>query len=148
VARKPQGKETSEAPLKGATEITMSPTSRLLYLVMALVAVVILVGGYLFYHDQERQMRQRVEGSLSIVAQLKMEQITDWRAERMTDARSLAESPFFTEGVARYLAAPTDTEAKDKLFARLAILGEPYPYQDILLTDVNGKVLLSLNESG
>jgi PAS domain S-box-containing protein len=114
---------------------------------MALVAVVILVGGYLLYRDQEQQMRQRVEGGLSIIAQLEVEQIAEWRAERLTDADMLVGSPFFTEGVAKYMASPTDTEIKDKVIARLAIIGKSHPYQDILLVNVNGKVLLSLNDS-
>jgi len=147
MATKPPGKEKFEAPPKGSPKITRPPSSRVLYSVMALVTVAILVGGYLFYHDQGQQMRQRVEGGLSIVAQLKADQITEWRAERLMDANMLVGSPFFAEGVAKYLASPTDTEAKDKVIARLAIIEKAYPYQDILLTDVNGKVLLSLNDS-
>jgi len=146
VARKLQSKETSEAPPKDAPKTTTPPSSRLLYLVMALVTVAILVGGYLFYHDQERQMRQRVEGGLSIVAQLKAEQIVEWRAARLVDANTLA-GPSFTDSVARHMASPADTELRDKVIADLAIIAQAYPYQDILLTDVNGNVLLSLNES-
>src|SRR4030042_228475 len=144
---KPPGKEKFKAPPKGAPKITRPPSSRVLYSVIALVTVVILVGGYLFLHFQEQQMRQRIEGGLSIVAQLKAEQVTEWRAERLMQANTLVGSPFFAEGVEKYLASPTDTEAKDKVIARLAIIEKSYPYQDILLTDVNGKVLLSLNDS-
>jgi len=147
MATKPPGKEKFKAPLKGTPKHTSPPSPRILYLVMALVAVVILVGGYLFYYIQAQQMRQRVEGGLSIVAQLKVEQIAQWRAERLTDADMLVGSPFFVEGVEKYMASPTDTEIKDKVLARLAVIEKAYPYQDILLTDVNGKVLLSLNDS-
>jgi PAS domain S-box-containing protein len=145
--RRPPGKEKFKAPLKGTTKITRPPSYRTLYLAMALVTVAFLVGGYVFYHFQEQQMRQRIEGGLSIVAQLKTEQIAQWRAERLVDASMLVGSPFFTEGVEEYMASPADTEAKDKVLARLELVGKAYPYQDILLTDVNGDVLLSLNES-
>ncbi|MBM3174286.1 MAG: PAS domain S-box protein [Chloroflexi bacterium] len=147
MARKPQSKKTPQAPLKGVAEFTRPLSSRLLYLVMALVTAAILVGGYLFYHDQERQMRQRAEYGLSVVAQLKMEQIVEWRAERLVDANMLVGSPFFAEGVERYLASPADTEAKSKVLAKLAVIAKAYPYRDILLTDVNGNALLSLHES-
>ena len=66
---------------------------------MALVAVVILLGGYVFYYFQEQQMRQRIESGLAMLAQLKAEQITEWRAERLVDANVLVGSPFFAEGV-------------------------------------------------
>jgi two-component system cell cycle sensor histidine kinase/response regulator CckA len=117
------------------------------HIIMVLVTVAILAGGYWFYHDQEQQMRRRIEGGLLIVAQLKAEQITEWRNERLGDANILVGSPFFTEGVQKYLSSPTDTEARDKVLSRLAIIENTYPYQDILLTDTNGKVLLSLNGS-
>jgi len=147
VATKPPGKEKFKAPLKGTPKNTRPLSFYWLYLVMALVTVVFLVGGYLFYHLREQQMRQRIEGGLSIVAQLKVEQIAQWRAERLNDADMLVGSPFFTEGVAKYVASPTDTEIKDKILARLAIIGKSHPYQDILLVDVNGSVLLNLNDS-
>ena len=106
MATKPPGKEKFKAPLKG-TPKSISPLSPYrLHLIMALVAVVILVGGYLFYRDQGRQMRQRIEGGLSIMAQLKADQIAEWRAERLVDANILMGSPFFAEGVEKYLASP------------------------------------------
>jgi two-component system cell cycle sensor histidine kinase/response regulator CckA len=147
VAAKPPGEGKSKAPLKRAPKITNSPSSRLMYLVMALVAVVILVGGYVFYYFHDQQMRQRIDDGLLVMAQLKAAQIAEWRAERLMDANVLVGSPFFAEGVEKYLAAPTDTEAKDKILARLAVIGKAYPYRDMLLVDVNGKVLLSLNDS-
>ena len=147
MAAKPAGKGKFKAPPKGAPKSTSPIPPYMFHLIMALVALVILLGGYVFYYFQEQQMRQRIESGLAMLAQLKAEQITEWRAERLVDANVLVGSPFFAEGVEKYLAAPMDTEAKDKVLARLAIIGKAYPYQDILLTDVNGKVLLSLNYS-
>jgi PAS domain S-box-containing protein len=147
VARKPPGKEKFKAPLKGTPKSTRLPSPSRLYLVMALVAVVILVGGYLFYYFQEQQMLRRFESGLSTLAQLKAEQIAQWRAERLMDANILAGSPFFAEGVAEFMASPTDTEIRDKVLAWLAVIAKFHPYQDILLVDVDGSVLLNLNSS-
>ncbi len=144
---KPTGEGLSKAPLHGTPKIKSPLSPYRFHIIMAMVAVVILAGGYLFYHSQEQQMRQRIEGGLSITAALKAEQVTVWRAERLMDADTLVGSPFFTEGVERYLASPTDTETKDKILARFAIIAKAYPYQDILLTDVTGNILLSLNNS-
>ncbi|MCX6010036.1 MAG: cache domain-containing protein [Chloroflexi bacterium] len=147
MATKPPGKEKFKAPLKGTPKHIRPPSSRVLYLVMALVTVVILVGGYLFYYFQEQQMLRRFESGLSTVAQLKAEQIAQWRAERLTDADMLVGSPFFAEGVEKYMASPTDTEIRDEILANLAVMGKAYPYQNILLVDVNGSVILGLNDS-
>ncbi|MBC8275720.1 MAG: PAS domain S-box protein, partial [Chloroflexi bacterium] len=147
MARKPPTKEKFKAPLEGTPKAIRPRSSRILYLVMALVTVAFLVGGYLFYHFQEQQMRQRIEGGLSIMAQLKAEQIAQWRAERLMDANILVGSPFFFEGVEKYMASPADTENKDKILARVAVIAKSHQYQDILLVDVNGSVLLSLNDT-
>jgi PAS domain S-box-containing protein len=147
VAKKPPGKEKFKAPLKDGSRTTGPPSSRTLYLVMALVTVVFLVGGWLLYYLREQQMRQRIEDGLSITAQLKVDQIANWRAERLVDANILVGSPFFTEGVEKYMASPADTMTKDKIIGQLANVAQAYQYQDILLVDVNGKVLINLNDS-
>ncbi len=147
MAAKPPAEEKLEALPKGIPKKTGPLPSYWLYLIMALVAVIILVSGYVFYHFQEQQMRQRVESGLFTLAELKTAQIAEWRAERLQDATILVGSPFFTEGVEKYLASPTDTEARDKVLARLAIIEKTYPYQDILLTDADGNLLLSLTDS-
>jgi PAS domain S-box-containing protein len=109
--------------------------------------VFLLVGGYLFYHFQEQQMRRRIEDGLSIVAQLKANQIEQWRAERLTDANILMASPFLIDGVAKYMASPADTGLRNEIIASLASIEKSYPYQDVLLVDLNGSVVLDLNES-
>ncbi|MBM3174368.1 MAG: PAS domain S-box protein [Chloroflexi bacterium] len=147
MAAKPQGKEKFKAPPKDAPKTTTPPSSRLLYLVMALVTMVILVGGYLFYYFHGQQMRQRIEDTLSAMAQLKVGQIVDWRAARLVDANTLVGSPSFIDTVAKYIASPTDMEIRDKVLADLGIVAQSYPYQDILLVDMNGKVLLSVSDS-
>src|SRR4030043_1663486 len=106
MSRKPPDKEKFKASLKGTPKTIRPRSSRMLYLVMALVAVAFLVGGYLFYHFQEQQMRRRIEGGLSIVTQLKVDQIVQWRAERLVDASVLVGSPFFAEGGGRDMALP------------------------------------------
>jgi PAS domain S-box-containing protein len=147
MSRKPPGKEKFKAPPKGTSETIRPPSQRTLYVVLALLTVFFLVGGYLFYHFQEEQMRQRIEGALSIIAQLKTDQIVQWRAERLTDANIIMSSPFLIGGVAKYMASPADTQLRDEVLASLASIGESYPYQDILLVDEDGNLLLSLNES-
>jgi PAS domain S-box-containing protein len=145
--KKPSDKKNIKA-LPNATPKSKNPLSPYrFHIIMALVAVVILAGGYMFYYFQAQQMLQRIEDGLSIMAQLKADQIAEWRSARLVDANTLAGSPSFTDTAAKYMALPTDTEISDKILADLAVVEESYPYQDILLTDVNGEVLLSLNDS-
>jgi PAS domain S-box-containing protein len=144
---KPPGKVNYKAPIIGAMKGKSFLSSYGFPVIMALVAAVILAGGYLLYHFQEQQTRQRTESGLSIVAESKADQISEWRAARLVDANTLAGSPSFTDTVAAYIATPTDNEARDKVIGDLAIVAQSYPYQDILLTDIDGNVLLSVNNS-
>ncbi len=140
---KPPGKVKSKALPRGKSFLS----SYGFPVIMALVAAVILAGGYLLYHFQEQQQRHRTESGLSIVAESKADQISEWRAARLVDANTLAGSPSFTDTVAAYIATPTDNEARNKVIGDLAIVAQSYPYQDILLTDIDGNVLLSVNNS-
>lgn len=145
-AKRAAGRKLKATP-KQTSKRSFSLSPYKFHFIMAAVAVAILVGGYLFYYFQEQQMRQRIEGGLSVVAELKAEQIEEWRNGRLADADILVGSPFFVEGVQAYLDSPTDTEARDKVIARLAIIQRVYTYQDILLTDTEGTVILNLNDS-
>ena len=147
MTKKTPGKEKIKIPLKGTPKSTRPLSSSRLYLIMALVVVVILLGGFLSYYFQEQQLLRRIESGLFTIAELKADQIAQWRTERLVDANIISGSPFFAEGVAEFMASPTDTEAKDKVLAGLAVITKFHPYQDILLVDVNGSVLLSLNNS-
>ncbi len=137
------GREKVKAPLSKDTKPLSSYWT---YLVVALVAIILIVGGSFVYTNQEQQMRQRVEGGLTAIAQLKVNQIEQWRAERIADANILGRSQFFVEGIAKWLASP-DTDTKENVITVLAELDKQYQYQDILLVDLNGKVLLTLNNA-
>jgi PAS domain S-box-containing protein len=147
MSRKSPAKEKFKASLEGTPKTIKPPSQKILYLVLALVTVFLLVGGYLFYHFQEQQMRQRIEEGLSIVAKLKADQIAQWRTERLVDANIIMGSPFLIDGMVKYMASPADTGLRDEVLASLASTGKSYPYQNILLVDVNGNVLLNLNEN-
>ena len=144
---KASGRRKPTAPTNTTIKSKTPFPSYVLYLILALSTIVVLVGGYLVYFAQERLMKQSLYDGLSIVTRLKAAQIADWRAARLVDANTLAKSPSFTDTVERYLASPADTKTRDKVLADLAIVEQFYPYQDVLLTDVNGNILLSVNNS-
>jgi PAS domain S-box-containing protein len=147
LAAKRTGKDKFRITSDRTSKSRLSFSPYKFHIIMALTAVVILVGGYLLYYFQEQQMRQRIEGGLSVMSQLKVRQIADWRSERLASANILVGSPFFTEAVQEYIDSPTNAELKDKIIARLDVIQKAYPYQDILLTDIKGDILLSTSDN-
>ncbi len=115
-----------------------------IYLVMALVVIGISVGGSIIYNNEDQRVHQDAEDELTTIAQSKVDQITEWRSEILSDANSITYNPFFTAGIAQWLTMPS-TESRETVLKMLATVEREYPYQDILVVDVNGKVLLNLN---
>src|SRR5512135_1715108 len=88
---------------------------RWLMVTLALAVLALLCGGAWFYHTQEEQLRKRAEDDLQAIAQLKLNQIVAWRADQLADAAVIAESPFFADGVAQWMANGQASQAEDIL---------------------------------
>ena len=117
---------------------------RWLIVTLGLVLVILLGGGIWFYASQEQALRRKAEDDLQAIAQLKVNQIVDWRTQRLGDAAILTESPFFTAGTVAWLANPQAGQSADILI-RLRSLQNHYSYDDVLLADTSGQVQLSLS---
>ena len=103
----------------------------------------VLVGGAQFYRSQARSRRQAVEANLATITELKADQITLWRKERLADANVLAGSHSLEHSLEQWLANP---QAKDgnQILTRLRTLQEQNHYHDVLVVDAVGKVRLSV----
>lgn len=121
-------------------------SSRGFILALVIFFVVIIAAGALFYQSQEEQIKNSVSSDLSSIALLKADQIAGWRGERLADANILSRDRFFIDGVNEYLSSP-DTSRRQKILALFDEINTSYPYQNVQLTDRNGRVQLSLKPS-
>ncbi|MBU4262532.1 MAG: GAF domain-containing protein [Proteobacteria bacterium] len=113
-------------------------------LVMFVVGLVILLaGGVWFYRSQERHLRAGAEEDLAAVARLKVEQIAQWRSERLGDAALASESPFVADVLRQWLADPRP-ETNGSILVHFRSLQEHYHYRDVLLVGADGGVRLTL----
>lgn len=112
---------------------------------LALLALlgVLLVGGVWLYRDQERHGRERVESELTAVAELKIQEISKWRAERLDEGAELAERPLLSSLLRRWLEAP-QAGGLDQLRAELEVVRRHDDYADLAVVDTAGRVRLSL----
>ena len=118
-----------------------------IYILIAIIVpllVIIIVGGYFFYNTQEKHWQQQVHDQLTSIAQLKIDQITFWRTDRISDAEYLVESTFYVESIAQWIETGDD-ELEQHIHDRLESITKQYPYQDILLVDSTGKTLININ---
>jgi len=96
----------------------------------------IITGGYIFYKIQSQQLQEQAESNLKSIAQLKVDQIVQWRAERMGDAYLLMENT----------RVNTSTELANhrmNLLSEFNAFKQHYNYKEISFTDPFGKILIN-----
>ncbi len=133
-------------PESGDSEgVTASPLPRapLVAGVVALVSAVVAAGVWLEWSEAQR-LRREADLDLETVATLKVEEITAWRAERLGYGSLLTESPSLPGDTARFFAAPSPA-TRAPLLTRFQSLRRLGPYDDVLLVNPGGHILLSLS---
>lgn len=120
----------------------MNAFPRRVSIAMSLAMLVLLAGGAWFYRTQEKHLRLQTEKDLQAIAQLKADQVANWRADQLAEAGEITNSLFFTKGAARWLAIPR-SEGETEIRSRFRSLEEHYHYRDIMLVDPAGTIHLS-----
>jgi PAS domain S-box-containing protein len=117
------------------------PTPRSLaefLLIFIIMAAALTLVGYLFYKNYENQFRAQVESQLTSIAELKVNGLAAWRAERLGDAQVMRHNLAFAALAAHCLENPTDTQAQTQMQAWLDMLRSVYQYDRVFLLDAHG----------
>lgn len=121
-------------------------SSSLLALLFAALALLFVGAGYWFYTVQSQAVRERKSSELHAITQLKVNQIAQWRQQRLTDARMNSASPFIQKAVDQWLETPEDV-INHELHQRLQMIVDLEGYQNVMLAAPDGRLLLSLDTS-
>jgi len=128
----------------------MQPVSRKtawqLLLVFLVLIIFITVLGLFYYESQKKQIKKEKQDELMAIANLKVSQIVEWRKERLADALTIFDNFLLAPYVERLLQDPNRAEEKHQMLTWMKSLGEAYQYEDILLLDRKGNVLLSISQ--
>ncbi|WP_295450669.1 response regulator [uncultured Thiodictyon sp.] len=109
------------------------------------VCMAIGVGAVAFYRFQLHQSRQDFEDDLFTISDLTVHQLVAWRTERLGDGGILTDSPFLTEAIVRWRAAPEpEPAATQRLLTHFRSLQQHYRYRDVSLVNPDGQIELSL----
>ncbi|MGC1455773.1 MAG: PAS domain S-box protein [Nitrospirota bacterium] len=118
-------------------------TQSRLFIIFLVLALCIGIAGYVYYDSQKQQIKKNVRDELSAIADLKVEEITAWRKERIYDANSIANNTIIASGVQRLLQNPGSSDARRDVLQWLNALEKVPYYKDIVLVDRRGTVLLA-----
>ena len=112
-----------------------------LFVVFALLLLGIGLVDYVFYRAQTDAIKEQAQQQLSAIADLKVQQITNWRKERLGDAYVLRENVFVRAAVADWLRLGLDSEQREQINAWLQSYVTRFDYREALLLDPQGTVL-------
>ncbi|HEY6011065.1 MAG TPA: PAS domain S-box protein, partial [Nitrospirota bacterium] len=114
-----------------------------LILIFLVLAVLIGLAGFLYYDFQKQHIKDNIEDELSAIADLKVNQIAEWRKERLKEATSIARNTIVTLEVRRFLRDAALPGADEAVRHWLNGLAEFADYRSVLLVDTWGNVRLS-----
>jgi len=113
------------------------PSVFLILILMALAAG-LTIAGYSYYRNYAKNYRIAVENQLSAIADLKVDELVQWRKERLGDAAVFYGNAAFSSLIRRYFEKPNDTEASGQLRSWLRQFQEHLLYDRVLLLDAQG----------
>jgi len=112
-------------------------------LLFSLLAAGIIITGLSAYRNYEHNQRAEMNNQLLAIAELKANQLAEYRRERKEDALLLSGNTSFTALVRRHLKNPEDTGNSQELQEWLKKLQAHAQYDQIRLLDSKGIIRLS-----
>ena len=123
-------------------ELTNRLAHRSLLAIFAVLVVAICLGGYRFYSTQREAVEREVTNELQVIADLKAEQIVEWRRERLSDARVILSDPALIRALHSVVAGRASSGKKQELLQWLEGFRKAYRYSNAVLLDSKGKEVL------
>ncbi len=131
-------------PPEKASDALASRAPYTLLLVFIITALSIATIGYLSYRNYEQQFRGEVERQLSAIAELKINDLEEWRTERLGDGEVIYHDPASAALVQRYLEDPDNTQAEGEIRTWLESFQTYGQYDRVRLLDTQGVMHLSV----
>ena len=114
--------------------------------VFLLLTIGIGTAGYFYYENQKSRIINDKQDELSAIANLKINQITTWRHERIKDVIIISENPMILNSVSRFMQNENIYEYRTETFKLLSDLIKYYDYERATLFNTNGRLMLWAGE--
>ncbi|MHB8854899.1 MAG: PAS domain-containing protein, partial [Ignavibacteriaceae bacterium] len=120
---------------------------RTLFLTFIAIIILIIAAGYYFYQIEENSIRKQQFNELSAIAQLKTNQIIQWRSERLSEAGFFSTNQTFIQNTASLLAGRNKKLLEGYFAKTLLPIEHNHGYSNIYLVSTKNRVLFSLNKN-
>lgn len=116
-----------------------------LLLTFLVLSLSIWAVGYSYYSREKESIQRDKQEDLLAIADLKVQQIADWRRERLSDGEIISQDPFFTLRIREWFQK-RDPELKQKILSRMQSFRRDYQYRSLVLLDSGGEIHLVVPE--
>ena len=118
---------------------------RFLIFLASSICILILLGGYFYFRYEENIIRNEKYENLKTIAELKINQITLWRKERLGDANAVYRNSFFVKGVEQFLYNGHNSDLKNDFLEQLSVTKTNSGYENIFITSPKGELVFSVD---
>ncbi|MCX6175572.1 MAG: PAS domain S-box protein [Ignavibacteriales bacterium] len=118
-------------------------STHILFLVFVILIVSIITAGYSYYRVYEKHYRTEVEQQLSSIAFLKVNEIVQWRKERLEDAEEFYQNAEFSRLVKQFFNKQNDADAKKRIQEWIEQARSDSEYDQICLHNAKGVEVIS-----
>lgn len=113
-----------------------------------LFAIGLSLVGYFIYHRQHQRLLQTAKDNLSSIAKLKVEQIENWRQERINDANFIFQSNEIIQEFDEFLKKPAGLKERQMMLSWMMPMFKNRQYISMDILDKHGTQLFGVeNES-
>jgi len=118
---------------------------RTVVLLIIAITGVISLGTFLIIKDTKQSILSKTHNDIRTIAQLKNEQIAGWQKERMNYPKVFIDSPFFIEGIEKWLSSRNNLKFKSDILKRLELMNPNNIYENIFIASPEGESFVTLN---
>ena len=116
-----------------------------LLIIFLLLSLGVGIAGYLYYKNQLINFKKDKQENISAIADLKVNQIVEWRRERIGDASIVQDNPLIAPSIQQYLNNPDAPKIKEDIIALMTSMKNKYGYESVLLLDSQGDLKQSVS---
>lgn len=110
------------------------------------ISLLLVVGAFLYYSSEKHAIRESKQQEIKAIADLKINQLTQWHKERIADIIILSHSDFFLKEVREWVKNRKIFMPEKEFRNQLQAIKTNYGYHNIILASTKGDCLFSLNE--
>ena len=111
---------------------------------LSLITTLLAVAGYVYYRYQANSIREVAYNELKAIADLKSNDLSVWRNDRLHDASMNSSGRIRTDGL-KWFADTGNTAYRDATLDNLRFFRDQEGYANMVIAGIDGKVLLSVD---